>query len=272
MTLFDDEELERASGPSGPLVRVRLLVAYDGTDFSGFAAQPGQKTVAGVLVRAIERVTRHSIKLVCAGRTDAGVHGWGQVVHFDVSEAQAADLDALVRSVNRMCGPAIVVRKARVVDTSFDARRSALSRSYRYTVLNRAVPDPFMARYSWHVPEPLDLSVMRLGCDALIGTHDFTSFCRKPKVPDGVDPPSMVRDVRDARWLDLGDGVLRFDVRASSFCQQMVRALVGTLVDMGRGNRTPGEMRGIIAARQRSAAAGVAPPNGLVLWEVEYEA
>jgi len=270
LTLFDDEELERASGPSGPLCRVRMLVAYDGTDFKGFAENPGVRTVAGTLVRALERVTRHAIKLVCAGRTDAGVHGWGQVVHFDVSEAQAADLDALVRSVNRMCAPAVVVRGAEVVPSSFDARRSALARSYRYTVLNRPVPDPFLARYAWHVPEPLDLSVLRLGCDALIGTHDFTSFCRQPKVPDGVPAPSMVRDIHDARWHDLGDGVLRFDISASSFCQQMVRAIVGTLVDMGRGGRTPGEMRSIIGARDRAAAAGVAPPNGLVLWEVTY--
>jgi tRNA pseudouridine38-40 synthase len=271
LTLFDDEDIERASGPTGPLCRVRLLVAYDGTDFSGFAENPGVKTVAGQLVRSLERVTRHSIRLVCAGRTDAGVHGWGQVVHFDVSEAQAADLDALVRSVNRMCAPAIVVREASVVPPDFDARRSATARCYRYTILNRPVPDPFLARFSWHVPDPLDVSVLRLGCDALIGTHDFTSFCRKPKVPEHLDPPSMVRDVRDARWHELGDGVLRFDVEASSFCQQMVRAIVGTLVDMGRGNRTPGEMRSIIGARNRAAAAGVAPPNGLVLWEVRYE-
>ena len=270
MTLFDDEDIERASGPSGPLVRVRLLVAYDGTDFKGFAENPGVKTVAGTLVRAIERVTRHSIRLVCAGRTDAGVHGWGQVVHFDVSEAQAADLEALVRSVNRMCAPAIVVREAAVVDAGFDARRSARARCYRYTILNRPTPDPFMARFSWHVPDPLDVPVLRLGCDALIGTHDFTSFCRKPKVGDGVEVPSLVRDIHDARWHEGGDGVLRFDIEASSFCQQMVRAIVGTLVDMGRGNRTPGEMRSIIRARDRAAAAGVAPPNGLVLWEVRY--
>jgi len=270
VTLFDDEEV--APAPAIPLVRVRLVVAYDGTDFSGFAENPGVKTVAGQLVRSLERVTRHEIKLTCAGRTDAGVHGWGQVVTFDVSEAQAADLDALVRSVNRMCAPSIVVRRAKVVAPDFDARFSAVARCYRYTVLNRPVPDPFLARTSWHVAEPLDLSVLRLGCDALIGTHDFTSFCRKPKVPEGAEPPSMVRTVHDARWHDLGDGVLRFDIEASSFCQQMVRAIVGTLVDMGRPGsaRTPGEMASIIAARTRSAAAGVAPPHGLVLWEVRY--
>jgi tRNA pseudouridine38-40 synthase len=176
-----------------------------------------------------------------------------------------------------MCGPALVVRDAAVVDDSFDARRSAVARCYRYTVLNTPTANPLTANAVWHVPEPLDLAAMRLGCDPLIGTHDFSSFCRRPKIsprPSSADPdesPSMVREVHDARWLDLGDGLLRFDIEASSFCQQMVRAIVGTLVDIGRGKRTAGEITGILAARQRSAASGVAPPHGLVLWEVRYD-
>lgn len=266
MTLFDQEELP--SGPLGPPVRVRLLVAYDGTGFSGFAPNPGVKTVGGTLRQSLERVLRHRAPITCAGRTDAGVHGWGQVVTFDADDG--VELDALVRSVNRMCAPAIVVRDAALVPADFDARRSATGRSYRYTVLNTPTPNPLLARTAWHVADPLDLSVLRLGCDALIGTHDFTSFCRKPRVAAGQEPPSMVREVRDARWLDLGDGLLRFDITASSFCQQMVRAIVGTLVDMGLGKRTPGEMRSIIEARDRAAASSVAPAHGLVLWEVTY--
>lgn len=266
MTLFDQEQLP--SGPLGPLVRVKLLVAYDGTGFSGFAPNPGVKTVGGQLRTSLERVLRHQCPITCAGRTDAGVHGWGQVVTFDAGDD--VDLDGLVRSLNRMCAPSIVVRAADIVPPGFDARRSATGRSYRYTVLNAPTANPLLARTVWHVPDPLDLNALRLGCDALIGTHDFSSFCRKPKVQDGDEPPSMVREVRDARWLDLGDGLLRFDISASSFCQQMVRAIVGTLVDMGLGKRTAGEMRGILDARQRSAASGVAPPHGLVLWEVSY--
>jgi tRNA pseudouridine38-40 synthase len=169
-----------------------------------------------------------------------------------------------------MCAPSIVVRDAAVVEQTFDARRSATARRYRYTVLNTPAPNPLLANRVWHVPDPLDLNALRLGCDPLIGSHDFSSFCRKPKVAEGVEPPSMVRDVHDARWHDLGDGLLRFDIEASSFCQQMVRAIVGTLVDMGLGKRTAGEMRGILEARTRSAASGVAPPHGLVLWEVLY--
>ena len=266
MTLFDQEELPAA--PLGVPVRVRMTVAYDGTGFSGFAPNPGVRTVGGTLRSSLERILRHQVPITCAGRTDAGVHGWGQVVSFDVEEG--VDLEGLVRSVNRMCGPAIAVRDAAVVDATFDARRSATARSYRYTILNTRAGNPLLARTAWHVPDPLDLSVLRLGCDALIGTHDFTSFCRKPKVAAGQEAPSMVREVRDARWHDLGDGVLRFEITASSFCQQMVRAIVGTLVDMGLGKRTPGEMRSIIEARSRSAASGVAPAHGLVLWEVTY--
>jgi tRNA pseudouridine38-40 synthase len=266
VTLFDQEELP--SGPLGPPVRVRLLVAYDGSGFSGFAPNPGVKTVGGKLRESLERVLRHQVPITCAGRTDAGVHGWGQVVTFDAEDG--TDLEALVRSVNRMCAPSIVVRDAVVASPDFDARRSARARSYRYTILNTPTANPLLARTAWHVPEPLDLSVLRLGCDPLIGTHDFTSFCRKPKVSAGMEEPSLVRDVHDARWHDLGEGLLRFDITASSFCQQMVRAIVGTLVDMGLGKRTPGEMRAILAARSRPAASGVAPAHGLVLWEVTY--
>ena len=150
---------------------------------------------------------------------------------------------------------------------TFNARHDAVARRYRYTVLNRPVPDPFLARTTWHVPQPLDLSLLRLACDPLIGEHDFSSFCRVQKRIPGA---SLVRLVYDARWVDAGDGLLRFDVDASSFCQQMVRALVGTMVPMGMGKQRPGEMAGILRARDRSAANRVAPARGLCLWEVLY--
>jgi len=266
VTLFPEEELDTRPALDGPVVRVRLTVAYDGRPFRGFASQQGVKTVAGTLAASIERVLGHPVELTCAGRTDAGVHGWGQVVSFD-AEADGLDLDRLQRAANRMCAPSIVVREAGVASSDFDARRSALARRYRYTVLNRPVPDPFLAGTAWHVDEPLDLSAMRLGCDPLIGEHDFTSFCR---VPRGVDNFTMVRRVIDAQWIDLGDGVLRFEIEASSFCQQMVRAVVGFLVDVGRGRRKAGELAGVIAARDRALASSLAPAHGLCLWEVRY--
>ncbi|MEW6152859.1 MAG: tRNA pseudouridine(38-40) synthase TruA [Actinomycetota bacterium] len=248
-------------------MRLRLVVAYDGRGFHGFAPQgEGIATVGGALVGALERVLGQPVKLAIGGRTDTGVHAWGQVISFDLDAAEV-DLDRVRRSVNGQLAPRVVVREAAVAAADFSARYSAVARRYRYTVLNRPVPDPFLAATSWHVEKPLDLAAMRLACDPLIGEHDFTSFCRVPK---GVPSYSMVRRVTDARWLDLGEGVLRFDIEASSFCQQMVRSVVGTIVEMGTGQRRAGEMASIVRARQRSSAARVAPPHGLCLWEIVY--
>jgi tRNA pseudouridine38-40 synthase len=263
LSLFEDEHVMPAA-PSGPLVRVRLTVAYHGAGFRGIAAQPGQRTVAGVLGAAIERVLRHPVDLAVAGRTDAGVHAWGQVVAFDASEG--TDVEDLARRCNKMLAPEVVVRSAAVAPAGFDPRRWATGRRYRYTVLHRAVPDPWLADTSWWVPEPLDLRTMRAACDPLLGVHDFTSFCRKQ------GDASLVREVREADWLDLGHGLLRFEVEASSFCQQRVRAIVGTLVDAGRGKRTAADVLSALRAKDRSAAGQVAPPHGLCLWDVTYEA
>jgi tRNA pseudouridine38-40 synthase len=268
LTLFDPPEGTRAA-PSGPLVRVRLQVAYDGATFHGFAAQPGQATVGGTLARTLERVLGHDVELRCAGRTDRGVHAWGQVVSFDAA-AERFDPGKVTAAVNGLCGPSIVVRRAEVAPDGFDARFDARARVYRYTVLNRLVPDPFLAATSWHVPQPLDLDRLRLGCDPLIGEHDFTSFCRRPK--DDPDK-SMIRRVLDARWERdelAGEGVLRFWIEATAFCHQMVRSIVGTLVDVGLGKRTAADVGAALRAKRRDSAGQVAPPHGLCLWDVRY--
>jgi tRNA pseudouridine38-40 synthase len=245
-----------------------MTVAYDGRGFHGFAVQQGVETVGGALSRSLERVLGHPVQLTCAGRTDAGVHAWGQVVHFDTSlPAAELDLDKVQRAVNALCAPAIVVRAAEVARDGFDARRSARARRYRYTVLNRPVADPFLAATTWHVAAPLDRRVLALSCDPIIGEHDFTSFCRAPK---GTTEYSTTRKVIDASWSDAGDGLVRFEIESSSFCHQMVRALVGTMVEMGRGHKKAGEMAAILRARNRAAAGDLAPPHGLCLWEVVY--
>lgn len=227
------------------------------------------KTVGGTLGAVLERVLGHSVELTCAGRTDAGVHAWGQVVSFD-AWGEAADPAVLQRAVNRQCGPRIVVRDAGVAPEGFDARRWARSRRYRYTVLNRPVADPFLAATAWHVEEPLHLPAMRLACDPLLGEHDFSSFCRRPRTSSGK-PGSLVRRVLDAGWRDLGHGLLRFEIEATSFCHQMVRSVVGTLVETGTGRKRAGEVRAIVEARDRAAAGQLAPAHGLCLWEVRYE-
>ncbi len=241
-----------------------MLVAYDAGGFHGFAIQPGVPTVGGALAGALERYLRHTVELTCAGRTDTGVHAWGQVVTFDARED--ADPKSLQRAVNRALRPAVVVREAAVAEPGFDARRAAKGRVYRYSIRNDPVADPFTAGTAWHVPAPLDLSAMRLACDPLHGEHDFSSFCRRPPAPAA----SLVRIVRDARWVDLGDGMLRFDIEASSFCHQMVRSVVGTMVEVGQGKKKAGEIAGIIRARSRAAAGQPAPAHGLCLWKVLY--
>jgi tRNA pseudouridine38-40 synthase len=163
-----------------------------------------------------------------------------------------------------------------VVDTTVNARFSAQWRQYRYHVLTTSDANPFLAATTWHVPGPLDLAAMTMACDPLIGEHDFTSLCRKPVVKPGRLVPTMRRRVLSAAWSTVEggphevDGLLRFEIRATAFCHQMVRSIVGLHVDIGRGRRHAGEVMGVLRARDRAAGSPVAPPQGLCLWEVGY--
>ena len=249
--------------------RARLTVAYDGSGFRGFAPNPGVRTVMGELADAIALVVRQPIGLTGAGRTDAGVHAWGQVVSGDLPDD--IDLDDLGRRLNKLCAPAIAVRDLAWVDGGFDARFSATWRHYHYDVWNGATPNPLLGGRAWWVAQPLARWALQAACDPLIGEHDFASFCRRPKTAEGEPEPSLVRRVLSARWSELDDpDHLRFEIRANAFCHQMVRSIVGTLVDVGLGKASPGDIRGILVRRDREAAGQVAPPYGLVLWEVGY--
>jgi tRNA pseudouridine38-40 synthase len=261
LTLFESAPAE----VSKQRVRVRATVAYDGTDYSGFAVQAdGQRTVGGDLTDAIARVLGHPVELTCAGRTDAGVHAWGQVISFD-ADAARLDVEALARSVNKQLRPQISIRSIECAPPEFDARFSATARLYRYTILNSEAPSPFMARTAWWVDTPLDVKAMLLACDPLIGEHDFSSFCRRPN-----DDAPLTRRVIDARWEEPDDGVREFWIEANAFCHQMVRSIVGTLVEVGLGKKRAGDLTGIIRAGDRSAAGQLAPPHGLCLWRVTY--
>lgn len=245
-----------------------MLVAYDGSGFRGFAPQPGQRTVGGALAEAIQTVVRTPVELTCAGRTDAGVHAWGQVVHADLPDG--VDLERLHRSLVKLLGPAIVVRDVAPAAPDFDARFSARSRTYRYRVHNAPLPDPFTAHLAWHVPTPLDRALLDLACDPFVGEHDFSAFCRRPKPTDGEAPASLVRRVLRAGWDDLGDGHLRFEIEATAFCHQMVRSIVGTIVAAGQGTVRAGDVSGILRSGSRAKAAPIAPGHGLTLWHVAY--
>jgi len=256
--------VSQAGPPTGG--RLRLVVAYDGTDFRGFAAQADQRTVEGTLLDALEKVLhspREVLGLVCAGRTDAGVHAWGQVV--SIQTLAAADPEHLRRALNGMLAPEIVVRCCDHAPAEFDARRSARWRRYQYTIVNRPEPDPFLARYSWWVPEQLDLSQLRLAADPFVGEHDFASFCRK-----GPEGTTTRRRVLESQWIDSDDDVLVYEIKATAFCWQMVRSVVGTIVEAGSGRISPGDIMPIIRANNRQAARRLAPPQGLCLMKVGY--
>jgi len=257
-------------GPA--LRRARLLVAYDGSHFHGFAENRDVRTVAGVLRESLSLIARRNVEITGAGRTDAGVHAWGQTVSCDLPED--LDLANLPQRLTKMCAPGVVVRSAEWTDPDFNARFSAEWRHYRYRILNESVPDPFLAATTWQIAEPLDLSLMRLGCDPIIGEHDFSAFCRRPAHEPDQEPVSLHRKVLSAVWTvetsDKGQRLLILDIRAKSFCHQMVRSIVGTLADVGLRRLSPGQIRGILASRDRSQAGQVAPPQGLTLWEVGY--
>ena len=244
---------------------VRFVVAYDGGGFRGLAPNPGVRTVVGELQAFLGRVIGREPELIMSGRTDAGVHAWGQVLSAHLPAE--TDLERLQRSINATFGPEIVVREIAPAGDGFSARFSATGRSYRYQVLNRDVPDPFLAATSWWVPEPLDLDAMDAGASHVIGEHDFSSFCRRPKGRE----VSLVRRVRSAGWStqDPAD-ILRFEIEGSAFCHQMVRSIVGFLVAVGRGKRKAGEVPDVLAARDRALAEQPAPPHGLTLWSVSY--
>ncbi len=245
---------------------VRMTVAYRGTDFRGFAENPGVPTVGGCLREALERILGGQIELQVAGRTDAGVHAIGQVVSFR-TDSPRFDVDRLERSVNRLCGPDVVVRDLTVVADDFDARFSAVARRYEYTVSDSRHRDPLRRGLEWHVGGPLDDDAMNTAAAGFCGEHDFSSFCRRPK--DRPDA-SLVRSVSHARWTRRPDGRLVFTIEANAFCHQMVRSLVGFCVAVGRGQRLPEETAGVLDAADRARAAPIAPPDGLVLVAVSY--
>ncbi|MYH72856.1 MAG: tRNA pseudouridine(38-40) synthase TruA [Acidimicrobiia bacterium] len=248
-------------------MRVRATVAYDGGSYHGFAVNMGVRTIGGDLTEALTKCLRQSIELTCAGRTDTGVHAWGQIVSFDAPED--ADLLRVRTAVNRMLGPTIVVRALEAAPEGFDARFDATSRAYRYTILNRDVPDPFLAATAWHYPYPLDVDKMNAAAAAVVGEHDFASFCRRQHAADGTEK-SRVRVVNRAGWHSDDPNLLCFEIEASSFCHQMVRSITGALVEIGAGRRPPEAMAAILAARDRSAVGNLAPPHGLCLWSVSY--
>jgi tRNA pseudouridine38-40 synthase len=235
----------------------RLDLEYDGTAFAGWAKQPGMRSVQGELEQALAKVLRREVALTVAGRTDRGVHAWGQVASYDGEPADASSLNALT-------GPDIGVLACAAAADGFDARRDARSRTYCYRVLARRTPSPFERRRALWWPHRVDLEALRACAAALVGTHDFTAF-----TPTQTDHVRFRRDVLDARWESDGD-LLAFWITADTFMRHMNRVLVGTMLEVANGRRSPDAFAGLLTGRPRAQAGETAPAHGLYLAAVAY--
>jgi tRNA pseudouridine38-40 synthase len=239
----------------------RVVVEYDGTEFSGFQFQPHLRTVAGTLEAALSRLFDRPIKVTAAGRTDAGVHAAGQVISFIGHDAFPTEKLAL--ALNSLLPADLSVRDAARVEDGFSARLSALDRAYTYVVFNRPEPSALARRWSAFEHRRLDLGAMRSAAEGLVGRHDFRTFC-------GVLPErgGTVRTL-ELLEIDLEGDFVRLRFRADGFLHRMVRVITGTLLEIGGGRRA-GDMGALLGARDRRAAGLTAPPQGLYLVEVRY--
>jgi tRNA pseudouridine38-40 synthase len=254
--------LPQPPGPvDGSLRRLRLVVAYDGAPFSGFARQRDRRTVQGELEAALSRLAKRPVSTVGAGRTDAGVHARGQVVHADVPAR--LDPERVRQALNGGLGPAITVREAGWAPPGFDARLSARRRTYVYRIDDSGDPDPLLRGFVLAWPRPLDLDRMRRAAEPLLGEHDFAAFCRSR---------SGATTTRRLRSLGVRRRGRLVEVRlvADAFCWQMVRGIVGHLLLVGDGRRDPTSTTAVLAAGDRSRAGNIAPAHGLVLEAVAY--
>lgn len=240
---------------------VRLDIEYDGSKFRGWAAQPGLRTVQGELEAGLATVLREPVQLTVAGRTDTGVHAWGQVASF-VTEAEVPS--DLARRLNGVGPRDIAVTEASLAREGFDARRDAKARSYCYRVLARAAPSPFEQGRALWWPHRVDLEALEACAATLIGTHDFTAF-----TPTQTDHVRFDRDILDASWDRDGD-ILSFRITADAFMRNMVRVLVGTMLEVASGRRSVDSFEKLLAGAPRSEAGDTAPPYGLYLESVTY--
>ncbi|MEH7124720.1 tRNA pseudouridine(38-40) synthase TruA [Bacillus sp. JJ1773] len=243
--------------------RFKCLVAYDGTLFSGYQVQPNKRTVQRELENALKKIHKGAdIKVSASGRTDAGVHAKGQVIHFD-SELNIP-LPKWDIALNSLLPDDVVVLSTEEAEGGFHARFDAKGKEYRYVMSLSTKRDPFSRNYAFQYPYPLNISAMKEAAAYLMGTHDFTSFCSaKTEVED------KVRELKEIVLIE-GQGSLEFRFVGNGFLYNMVRILVGTLLEVGAGERSPNSMADILEKRDRSFAGRTAPAQGLYLWKVFY--
>lgn len=245
--------------------RIKLTLAYDGTNYNGWQVQArpqGVKTIQGILEEKLKLLTKEEIKVVAAGRTDAGVHALGQVVHFDTNST--IPTERFPQALLSVLPWDIVPLAAEEVDENFHARYSARWKTYRYTIDTGPMPHVFWRRFAYHCPHPLDRKAMARATEYLLGEHDFRSFCAS-----GSSAKNFVRTIAACRWKEEGQ-LLMLEITGNGFLYNMVRIIMGTLLEIGKGKLKPEAMGEIIAARDRKAAGPTAPAHGLCLLKVEY--
>ena len=247
---------------------LKLTVAYDGTDFSGWQVQPRAATVQGTLASAIGRLTGENVLPQGSGRTDAGVHALAQVATF--ATASSVPTENFLKALNDLLPASIRILEVAEVPGEFHARKSAKAKTYRYRIFRAAICSPFLARYVWHFPYPLAEDAMAEAAGQVAGEHDFTSFAAvDPERGKENGEASNVRTIFSSAIGREGDELV-YTVRGSGFLHHMVRNLVGTFILVGKGTLQPQDLTRILSARDRSAAAATAPASGLVLVNVEY--
>ena len=243
-------------------MNIKLTLEYDGTDYCGWQAQPNGGAIQDVLERAIEKILGAKTRLTASGRTDAGVHALGQVANFIYDGP--VDLWRLQRGLNAVTPDDIAIRGVEAVADGFDARRDGRARVYQYRIWNDPWPSAVHRRYAWHIHDALDLAAMQEAIRCLEGEHDFASFQAV-----GCDAAHSVRNIF-CNSLSRDGGFVVYDVEATAFLRHMVRNIVGTLVQVGRGESTSGSFRELLEAKNRTLAGPTAPPHGLFLMEAKY--
>jgi tRNA pseudouridine38-40 synthase len=254
---------------------IKFIIAYDGTDFSGWQAQPGQSTIQGALTDVLEKLTQRRLTIYAAGRTDAGVHAAGQVVNFKTQSPLSAE--EFQRASNALLPPTIRVNVAEEIGPDFHSRWDALAKTYQYRIFRGQVVPPFLWKYVQHDPYELNFEAMAEAARHFIGEHDFTSFAASTGSEEDDRERTTIRTIYRSELLRTQNADSRnsaeewvYVVRGKSFMRYMVRKMLGTLVDVGRGKLVPADLPELFVLRDRSKSGATMPPHGLCLESVEY--
>ncbi len=242
---------------------IKLTIEYDGTNYQGWQVQLRGQTIQGVIEEKLKNLTGEEVHLIGSGRTDAGVHAFGQVAHFKTHSKM--NVHSLQRALNSLLPQDIAIKRVEEMVENFHARRDAKSKVYEYRILNRNLRSVFHHAYAWHIPQKLNLKEMKEATQYLVGEHDFSSF-RSVGTPTRTTNRKVIR----AEWKKDREGLLRFEIEANGFLKQMVRTIVGTLVEVGKGKMSANEFKRVIESKDRKKAGPTAPAHGLFLKEVNY--